>query len=101
MRLTPFERDTLKAAAQDSFETGVVVRLFGSRVDDSRKGGDIDLLIETRLDDPERIARAHTQFLSRVYTRLGEQKIDVLIDYPQRTQRPPIFELARQQGVVL
>ena len=101
MRLTPFERDTLKHAAEESFEPGVVVRLFGSRVMDDRRGGDIDLLIETRLSDPARIALAHTRFLSRVYGRLGEQKIDVLIDYPERKQRPAIFDLARRQGVVL
>ena len=101
MRLTPFERDTLKHAAEESFEHGVVVRLFGSRVADDRRGGDIDLLIETRLSDPARIALAHTRFLSSVYARLGEQKIDVLIDYPERKQYPAIFDLARQQGVVL
>ncbi len=101
MRLTPFERETLKHAAEESFEAGAVVHLFGSRVLDDRRGGDIDLLIETRMSDPARIARAHTRFLSSVYALLGEQKIDVLIDYPARKQRPAIFDLARQQGVVL
>lgn len=101
MRLSTFERDTLKQAAQASFEPGVVVRLFGSRVEDDQRGGDIDLLIETGLSDPARIAQAHTRFLTLVYSRLGEQKVDVLIDYPERAQRPAIFDLARQQGVVL
>ena len=62
---------------------------------------DIDLLVETRLQDSAEIARAHTRFLSQVYAALGEQKVDVLIDYPSRQERPPIFEVARQQGVVL
>lgn len=101
MRLTPFERDTLKQAAQASFAPGVVVRLFGSRVAPDRRGGDIDLLIETDMRDPVGIARAHTRFLSLVYSRLGEQKVDVLIDYPARELRPAIFDLARQQGVLL
>ena len=101
MRLTPFERDTLKQAAQSSFEPGVLVRLFGSRVDDSRRGGDIDLLIETQLSDPARIAAGHTRFLSLFYERMGEQKLDVLIDYPDRQQRPVIFEVAKREGVLL
>lgn len=101
MRLSTFERDTLKHAAQASFEPGVVVRLFGSRVAEDLRGGDIDLLIETEMRDPARIARAHTRFLSLVYGTLGEQKVDVLIDYPERAQRPAIFDLARRQGVVL
>lgn len=101
MRLSTFEREALKQAAQAGFVPGVVVRLFGSRVAEDLRGGDIDLLIETGMRDPAQIARAHTRFLSLVYSRLGEQKVDVLIDYPAREQRPAIFELARQQGVLL
>jgi len=101
MRLSAFERQTLKQAAQSSFGPGVVLRLFGSRVADGQRGGDIDLLVETHLRDPAQIAQAHTRFLARVYSHLGEQKVDVLIDYPGRVQHPPIFERARQQGVLL
>lgn len=101
MRLTPFELGILKQAADNSFEPGVVVRLFGSRVQDDKRGGDIDLLIETSINEPAQIAQAHTRFLSQIYSQLGEQKVDVLIDYPAREKRPPIFELARAQGVVL
>jgi len=95
------ERDTITSAARESFEPGVVVRLFGSRVGPYGRGGDIDLLIETQLHDPAHIARAHTRFLANLYARLGEQKVDVLIDYPERSQRAAIFDLARAQGVVL
>lgn len=101
MRLSPQERETLKQAARACFDAGAVVRLFGSRADDTRKGGDIDLLIETALTDPDQIAQAHTRFLSRVYSCLGEQKIDVLIDFPTRKKRLPIYEVARETGVLL
>lgn len=101
MRLSNFERETLKQAARDCFDAGAVVRLFGSRTDDARRGGDIDLLIETAMTDPAQIARAHSRFLSRVYARLGEQKIDVLIDFPTRQKRMPVYDVAREQGVVL
>ena len=46
MRLTPTEIAAIKAAARDAFGETVVVRLFGSRVDDHRRGGDIDLHVE-------------------------------------------------------
>ena len=101
MRLTDHERETLKRAAIDSFGRDVRLRLFGSRADDSRKGGDIDLLVNTMQTDPSAIAKAHTRFLGAVYASLGEQKLDVLIDYPGRTHRPPIFNLAHQEGIVL
>ena len=101
MRLSQLERNAIKTAAHESFEPEVVVRLFGSRAAHDSRGGDIDLLIETQLQNPASVARAHTRFLSTLYARLGEQKIDVLIDYPERKQRSAIFDLARAQGVVL
>ena len=100
MRLTPLQRQVFIQTARECFEPLAQVRLFGSRAVNSRKGGDIDLLIETQLQDPARIARAHTQFLSRVYLALGEQKIDVLIDYPGRQSESPIYDVA-EQGLLL
>jgi hypothetical protein len=39
--------------------------------------------------------------LSQIYNRLGEQKVDVLIDYPGRLSHPPIFRVAQQEGILL
>ena len=47
------------------------------------------------------IVAAHSRFLADAYAQLGEQKIDLLIDYPGRTNRAPIFERARSQGQLL
>ena len=101
MRLTLHERQVIQQAANDCFGSQTVVRLFGSRTDDTRRGGDIDLLIDTPLTDPTLIAQAHLRFVAKLYTQLGEQQIDVLIDYPTLTSRPPIFQVARAQGIVL
>lgn len=55
MRLTMHEVAEMKAAAREAFGETEVVRLFGSRVDDSLRGGDIDLIAysadEGLLDD--------------------------------------------------
>jgi predicted nucleotidyltransferase len=101
MRLSDRERETVRQAAKDCFEPDAVLRLFGSRLRDARKGGDIDLLIETSMIDAAQIAKAHHRFLSQVYAHLGEQRIDLLIDYMARQQRMPIYEIAHVQGVVL
>ena len=101
MRLSELEKETLKHAALACFGHGTRLRLFGSRADEQRKGGDIDLLIESTTTDPADIAKAHTRFLSQIYTRLGEQKVDVLIDYPGRLSHPPIFKVALQEGILL
>ena len=101
MRLTEAQRQAIKAATAECFGPEASVRLFGSRARDDRRGGDIDLLVETRLIDAATVSRAHTRFLARLNDRLGEQKIDVLIDYPGRTSHPPIYAIARREGVVL
>lgn len=101
MRLSTQEQQVLRRAVTECFGDSAQVRLFGSRVDDAGRGGDIDLLIETPLTDPQRIAAAHTRFLSAVYARMGEQKVDVLIDFPTRQTRSPIYQVARTQGVLL
>ena len=43
MRLTEFEINVIKQSARDVFGSDVQFFLFGSRVDDTKKGGDIDL----------------------------------------------------------
>ena len=48
MRLTHRQRSTIKSLANHYFGLDSIVYLFGSRIDDKQKGGDIDLLIETQ-----------------------------------------------------
>lgn len=47
MRLTLEQTTLILRAIADQTGPGARVALFGSRVDDSRRGGDIDLLIES------------------------------------------------------
>jgi predicted nucleotidyltransferase len=47
MRLTPTQIDTINSTAQAVLGEGARVWLYGSRLDDDRRGGDIDLLIES------------------------------------------------------
>jgi predicted nucleotidyltransferase len=51
MRLTPVQIHTIKSTAQGVLGEGVQVTLFGSRVDDAAKGGDVDLYVETTQPD--------------------------------------------------
>ena len=101
MRLSSEQRQVIQAATTACFGPDATVRLFGSRVDDSARGGDIDLLINTSMTDPSDIVRAEIAFQSRVQQALGEQRIDLLIDYPSRNERPPIFRVAAHTGVAL
>ena len=101
MRLTDNQRTIIRAAVTETFGAGTNVWLFGSRVDDSQRGGDINLLIETDQVDVDAIARAEIVLLAKIQMKMGEQKIDVLLDYPSRKIRPPIFSVAKQTGILL
>jgi hypothetical protein len=101
MRLSDEQRRVIKQAARACFGADAAVRLFGSRTDDNKRGGDIDLLINTSLADPDAVVRAEIAFKVQVQGALGEQRIDLLVDYPGRRARPPIFAVAEQTGVRL
>jgi len=101
MRLSAEEIRIIKQSALECFGPGARLRLFGSRARDAGRGGDIDLLIEDPTMGPAEIARAQNLFMARIFARMGEQKIDLLIDFPGRASHPPIYELARREGIPL
>lgn len=101
MRLTSQQAEAIRRAAVEAFGPDIELRLFGSRTDDDRRGGDIDLYVATKDDSVERLVRAELDFLVKVKSRIGEQKIDLLLDYPSRRHRPPIFDIARTTGIPL
>jgi predicted nucleotidyltransferase len=99
MRLTDAETRAIKETARRRFGDGCVVRLFGSRVDDALKGGDIDLHIAP--ERPEQAALANEiAFLVELKDIIGEQRIDVVVQTPGAPPRP-IDRLAAKEGVVL
>ncbi|ADC72297.1 DNA polymerase beta domain protein region [Thioalkalivibrio sp. K90mix] len=98
MRLSEHQRQTIETIAHELFGD-CTVYLFGSRVDDSARGGDIDLLVETPHRVPNRAAMA-ARFSGRLQMALGDQRIDVLVLDPD-TRHQPIHDKAREQGVAL
>jgi predicted nucleotidyltransferase len=77
MRLTDNEKELIKKAFYETFQDGKIY-LFGSRVDDTKRGGDIDLyLCPSQRYENERERKRKFQILLDEY--LGEQKIDVVM----------------------
>jgi len=77
VRLTPYELEAIKTTAKEVFGEGVKLWLFGSRVDPTKRGGDIDLYIETQEDYN---VKKLLKFLARLNIRIGERKIDVILE---------------------
>ncbi|WP_260293650.1 nucleotidyltransferase domain-containing protein [Sedimenticola hydrogenitrophicus] len=99
MRLTPYQTKVIHQVVFDIAGDRVSVRLFGSRVDDNARGGDIDLLVEIPypVDEP---AWLSAKISGRISRRLGGQKVDVLLSAPN-LEHFPIHDIARKEGVVL
>lgn len=95
MRLSSEEVESIRKCFAETFESGEIY-LFGSRVDDMRRGGDIDLYIVPVHEG--NLTRKKIDFLVRLKRLIGEQKIDVVID---RHRNRPIDKVARKEGMLL
>ena len=94
------ERRIIREAVTEIYGSTAVARLFGSRVDDSLRGGDIDLHIEADDVGQEPFPGRRDQLWARLQRRLGDRRIDIV--QTRRGQAPrPIEASAYAQGLVL
>jgi predicted nucleotidyltransferase len=79
MRLTNFEHKIIKEAFLEVFKEGDIY-LFGSRVDDTKRGGDIDLYIipKSKLSIKE-IFEKRSRLRVDIQEKIGEQQIDIVV----------------------
>lgn len=77
MRLENFEIEKIKSTTLKIFGKDAHVTLFGSRVDDLSKGGDIDLYIQSSIKS--NIMESKINFLIDLKSAIGDQKIDVIL----------------------
>jgi predicted nucleotidyltransferase len=99
MRLTPSQEQITKSTVDRVLGTENRVWLFGSRVDDELRGGDIDLFIETEAVFPNR-AKILCRLYGALIYALGDRKLDVLLK-DGRTRDAPVFNIAKRTGVLL
>lgn len=93
MRLTQSEKEAICEAFNATFSEGEVI-LFGSRADDSKKGGDIDLYL--KVPKAEAIQQKKVEFLVRLRQKIYN-KIDVV--FAKDPVRP--IEKVAQRGILL
>jgi predicted nucleotidyltransferase len=93
MRLKDSEQVVILSTVK-SLDENASVYLFGSRVDDTKKGGDIDLLVLSGIltRDDKRTIKIKLNEL------LGEQKIDIVL---AADDSDPFVKLALETGVKL
>lgn len=96
MRLSNFYKETIKLKGLEIFGQDTKIYLFGSRTDDTKRGGDIDLYIETA--DKNHLFDKKLQFLVTLNKILGEQKIDVVVS---KDKNRLIERIALKTGIEL
>lgn len=95
MRLSTVQQQSILQATRQSFGADAKVWLFGSRVDDARRGGDVDLYIETN--------QLNT-WLSALHCKIAiEESLDLHVDLVvnDHMNNQPIYQIAKNKGVQL
>ena len=100
MRLTTDQLMLIRSTVAEQFGNSAQVWLFGSRVNDNSKGGDIDLYIEPVETDIDKLVEAKLKFLMTLHKTLGDQNIDVVIRTTSPTDELPIYNIAKKTGCV-
>ena len=99
MRLTDDQVQAIRQLARQVGGGHARVRVFGSRLDDMAKGGDLDLMLELLepVDNPALMVAQLSALVSRL---MFGRKVDVLLSAPN-LKRLPIQELAFSEGQLL
>ncbi|PYG02440.1 putative nucleotidyltransferase [Thioalkalivibrio sp. ALE21] len=99
MRLRPEHIKAIREVVRRECGASARVRLFGSRLDDAGRGGDVDVLVE--LDDPvERPAMLSARLSAMISRRLQGRAVDVVLSAPNIT-RSPVHDIAEREGQLL
>lgn len=95
MRISEFEKTVIIESAKNE-DSDARIWLFGSRTDDNKKGGDIDIAILSEIISSDVMKKITVSQLIR--NKIGEQKIDIVTS---RDGREAFFRLAVDEGIEL
>lgn len=99
MRLSDAQIQSIRQITRHVAGGQAQVRVFGSRLDDAARGGDLDLLLE--LPDPvDHPALLAAQLSAQISRALDGRKVDVILSAPN-LMCLPIHEIAHREGQLL
>ncbi len=101
IRISDHDLAIIKEAFKKHFSNKDHLWLFGSRAVPTRKGGDLDFYIETIEPNLEIAYKQKTYFIIELQDKLGDQKIDVVLNVISSNYEIPIYKIAKQTGVNL
>ena len=93
MRLTQSQRDTILSSVREFIKPSVQVQVFGSRLDDTKRGGDVDLLL---------ISQTAIPLLTRAELKMTlEERLQLPVDivaYASTAEPTPFQAIALAQS---
>ncbi len=101
MRLSQKQLDAIRQSFVAHFLPEDKIWLFGSRVDDLKKGGDIDFYIETQYNEAIQVIEKKIGFLRDLKKRMGDQKIDIVLNILKKNKQQRIYDEAKKTGIQL
>jgi len=103
MRITPEQIKVFGVNAHRYFGKDARLWLFGSRMDDGKKGGDYDFLVETSLLDADEIIERKILLLTKLQgtVQFEDEKIDLIVKRRTGAFEMPIYQVAMHEGVRL
>ena len=100
MRLTEFQKKNIVDVIMKQFGSDVKIYLFGSRVDDSKKGGDIDILVDVH-ESSKNIEKNKIKAITGIQVAIGDQKIDLIVTPDINKDQRLVVREALRTGVLL
>lgn len=98
MRIPESDLNIVRVVFKKHFEKADHLWLFGSRVDEKKRGGDLDFYVETH-ENAKMALNRKMAFVNDLWRFLGEQKIDVVLNLLSSPTPLPIYKIAKQSGV--
>jgi len=99
MRLSPAMQTAMTQAVRRVAPNATAIWLFGSRLDDDAKGGDVDLMVEFA-QPVEQPALLAARIAVQVMRALGGREVDVVLKAPNLSLSG-IHRVAMEYGIQL
>jgi predicted nucleotidyltransferase len=93
MRISEYEKAVIVEAV-NSVDPDAQVWLFGSRADDSKKGGDIDICVLSSIIG----VMEEIEIRQKICDKIGQQKIDLVVS---KDDQQAFFKYAVTKGILL
>jgi hypothetical protein len=104
VRLSQQEKESIREAVDGIVQKFQLewseIALFGSRIDPLKMGGDLDLYIQIVSNTPIDVRLLTKELKSKLQDKLGEQKIDLVLDDGKRNLGA-FGDIVKQQKVSL